>query len=71
MPRYSVPLQTWAGTVVYVETDSTDPEEIASLAEEQVEVGSLCHQCASDVDLGDVWEAVEFNGKPEVYKEEE
>ena len=71
MARYAVPLQTYASTVVYVETDETDPNKIASLAEEQVEVGSLCHQCASDVDLGDVWEVVEYDGKPEVYKEDE
>ena len=71
MAKYSVPLTTWANTAVYVETDSTDLEEIARLAEEQVNVGGLCHQCASDVDLGDVWEVAMYNGKPEVYKEDE
>lgn len=71
MAKYMVPLTTWANTVVTVETDETDPNEIARLAEEQVDVGSLCHRCADDVDLGDVWEATEFKGEVQVYKEDE
>lgn len=71
MARYAVPMQTYASTVVYVETDSTDPEEIVELAEDQLDVGSLCHQCSSEVEVGDVWEPVKFNGKFEVYEEDE
>lgn len=71
MAKYAVPLQTHASTVVYVETEFTDPDEIARLAEESVNIRNLCHQCASDVDLGDEWSAVVFDGKPEVYKEDE
>jgi hypothetical protein len=70
MPKYSVPLTTWVNTAVYVETEETDPEVIVGLAQEQVYV-SLCHQCASKVDLGDDWSSVEYDGKPEVYKEDE
>lgn len=70
MPRYTVPLTTWANTAVTVETDETDPEVIVALAESEVYV-SLCHQCASHADIGDEWQAVMHEGKPEVYKEDE
>ncbi|MFF1417607.1 hypothetical protein [Streptomyces sp. NPDC058280] len=70
MTRYIVPLTTWVSTTVTVETDAADPHEIALLAEESVDVGSLCRRCASDVDMGDEWLAVvdESTGKPEVYE---
>ncbi|AWN05254.1 hypothetical protein SEA_IBANTIK_30 [Streptomyces phage Ibantik] len=71
MARYAVPMQTYASIVVYVETDSTDPEEIVELAEYQLDVGSLCHQCASAVEVGDIWEPIKFDGKFEFYKEDE
>jgi hypothetical protein len=70
MAKYSVPLTTWANTAVTVETDETDPEIIAEIAESEVYTG-LCHQCASKVDLGDDWSSVTHDGKPEVYKEDE
>lgn len=70
MARYSVPLTSYANTAVYVDTDETDPELIAEMAQEQANTG-LCNQCASKVDLGDDWTPVLWNGKPEVYKEDE
>ena len=77
MARYSVPMTTWASTVVDVDVpdDITDPEQIAELALQQMaEEGgpSLCHQCASGrrgsggLELGDEWGAVQHDGKPEV-----
>lgn len=69
MARYNVPLTTWANATVTVETDETDPEKIAQLAQEQVAV-SLCHQCADSrndgLDIGDEWSAVLTEGKPEI-----
>jgi hypothetical protein len=70
MAKYRVPLSGYAGTTVDVETDETDPEKIARLAEEDAYV-SLCHQCASQADIGDEWTAVEHDGKPEIYRLED
>lgn len=61
--RYRVPLTTWANTTVDVETDSTDSDEIARLAEESA-YASLCHRCAERLEVGDGWTAVETNGDP-------
>ncbi|MGW1976708.1 hypothetical protein [Streptomyces sp. NPDC001889] len=66
MPRYRVPLTTSAQTVVFVETDDTDPRVIAALAAELADVGDLCHQCAGRVDLGDDWRPVLVDGHPAV-----
>lgn len=76
MARYSVPMSTWASTVVEVDVpdDVTDPQQIADLALEQMaEKGgpTLCHQCAGSrngggLDIGDEWEAVQNNGQPEI-----
>lgn len=63
MAVYRVPLTTWANTTVDVETDSTDADEIARVAEESAYV-SLCHQCATHLDVGDEWNAVETDGDP-------
>ncbi|MFE9391694.1 hypothetical protein [Streptomyces sp. NPDC006784] len=73
MPKYTVPLTGYANIAVTVETDETDPEAIAELAQEQVYV-SLCHQCGghtnSSLEVGDEWEAVRReHGTPEVTKE--
>lgn len=66
MPKYIVPLTTYANCAVEVETDSEDPVEIAKLAEEQVDV-SLCNHCSgggnSGLEIGDVWDAVEYEGE--------
>ncbi|MEU9259013.1 hypothetical protein AB0D68_11070 [Streptomyces sp. NPDC048212] len=70
MAKYTVPLWGYANTAVEVETDSTDLNEIAALAELQAHA-TLCHQCAHNVDLGDEWQPVMYEGKPEVYKEDE
>lgn len=69
MATYKVPLTTWANAVVEVETDETDPEKIAELALEGIQA-SLCHQCSSrdGLEIGDVWDPLRDNGKPEVYK---
>jgi hypothetical protein len=69
MATYRVPLTSWANASVEVETDETDPVEIAKLAEEQVHV-SLCHRCSGrdGLEIGDVWDAVMDGDKPEVYK---
>ncbi|MFH0246189.1 hypothetical protein ACGRHY_28075 [Streptomyces sp. HK10] len=64
MAWYRVPVTTAAETVVVVETDATDPYEIAELATEQVDIDDLCHQCANDVTLGDDWRAVLVDGTP-------
>jgi hypothetical protein len=70
-PRYTVPLTTWANCAVTVETDSTDPNVIARLAEEQAEP-SLCHQCADtandSLEIGDEWTAVESEGVSEIHR---
>ncbi|MET9385288.1 hypothetical protein ABZY09_30510 [Streptomyces sp. NPDC002928] len=74
MPKYAVPLTSWANISVTVVTDETDPEKIASLAAEAASP-SLCHQCAGggndSLDVGDEWDPVinEETGKPEVYRE--
>lgn len=72
MATYHVPLTTWADATVTVETDETDPEKIVDLAMEQVSV-SLCHHCSGNdgLTLGDTWEPVQNDGKPEVYKVED
>jgi hypothetical protein len=69
MATYRVPLTSWANAAVEVETEETDPEKIAELAMEQHSV-SLCHQCAGrdGLEIGDVWDPVLNDGKPEVYK---
>ncbi|WP_432158581.1 hypothetical protein [Streptomyces sp. bgisy153] len=64
MTAYTVPLTTYVDTLVRVETDLTDLDAIAARALELVDVGSLCHQCASDVELGDDWECITVDGKP-------
>lgn len=70
MARYSVPLTGWANISVDVETDETDPDKIARLAEEQASP-SLCHQCAGGgnnwLEIGDEW--APGSTPPEVYKE--
>ncbi|MFF8992598.1 hypothetical protein ACF09H_22210 [Streptomyces sp. NPDC014983] len=66
MTAYTVPLTTYADTVVRVESELTDLVAIAELALEAVDIGSLCHQCASDVELGDDWECLEVDGQPNV-----
>jgi hypothetical protein len=76
MPKYRVPLTTYASATVTVETDETDPEKIAELALAQG-VPGICAQCGGwgrdhSLEIGDEWEPV-MNGKteePEVYKEE-
>ncbi|WP_330479876.1 hypothetical protein OG301_39385 (plasmid) [Streptomyces platensis] len=72
MPKYNVPLTSWANISVTVETDETDPEKIAELAQEQAGV-SLCHQCAGKhgLDIGDEWSLVRDGEVPEVYKVED
>lgn len=66
MPRYVVPLTTYANCAVEVETDSEDPAEITRLAEEQVYV-RLCNHCSSSgnesLEVGDEWAAVEYDGE--------
>lgn len=61
---YMVTLTTHAGTAVDIQTDLTDPKEIAAQAVEELDVGSLCHQCASTVTLGDTWQPVLVDGVP-------
>ena len=74
MPKYSVPLTTWANITVTVETDETDPLKIAELALEEASV-SLCHSCGGDrnhgLEVGDAWEPTLTDGKPEVYESED
>lgn len=70
MAKYRVPFNGYASTTVDVETDETDPAKIVDLAQEDTYV-SLCHQCASSVDVGDEWEPVTHEGKLEVYKLED
>lgn len=74
MPKYSVPMTSWASITVEVETDETDPQKIAELAQEEASI-SLCHQCAdsrnNSLDIGDEWEPVLVDGKPEVYQLED
>ena len=71
MPKYTVPLTTWANIAVEVETDETDPKKIAQLAQEQAGVSLCCH-CAGNhgLEIGDEWDAVHDNktGSPEVYQ---
>jgi hypothetical protein len=76
MAKYTVPLTGWANIAVTVETDETDPEEIAELA--QMEAGaSLCHHCSDSrndsLEIGDEWEPVisDETGKPEITKEDD
>ncbi|WP_217231396.1 hypothetical protein [Streptomyces anulatus] len=66
MTAYTVPLTTYADTAVRVESTLTDLVAIAELALEAVDIGSLCHQCASDVELGDDWECLAVDGQPNV-----
>lgn len=73
MPKYTVPLTSWANISVTVETDETDPEKIVELALEEAGV-SLCHQCAghtnNSLDVGDEWHpSRDKDGTPEVYEE--
>lgn len=70
MAKYSVPLTSWANTAITVETDETDLDAIVEIAQTEV-YRSLCHQCASHVDLGDDWSPVIVDGKPEIYEEDE
>lgn len=71
MPKYRVPLTTWADIAVDVDVpdDVTDPNAIAELAMEQVNV-SLCHQCAGSrndsLTLGDEYSAVLTDGVAEI-----
>lgn len=72
MPTYNVPLTGYADITVTVETDETDPEKIEELAQENINV-SLCHQCRGSksndsLELGDEWNPVLVNGKPEVHR---
>lgn len=71
MAKYSVPLNSYANISVDVETDETDPEKIAELAQEKTRV-SVCHQCAgssnNSLEIGDEWSPTLQDGKPEVYK---
>ena len=64
MATYVVWLTTPASTSVTVETEETDPEKIAAVAVESVDVGALCHQCEDSVALGDDWQPVVRDGKP-------
>jgi len=71
MPRYTVPLMTWANIAVDVDApEDATPEQIAELAIEQHEGTSLCHQCAgtrnNGLEIGDEWEPVLHDGVPEV-----
>ncbi|MFI6117444.1 hypothetical protein [Kitasatospora sp. NPDC051164] len=75
MPRYSVPLTTYASTSVEIDApDDATPEQIAELALEHVayEGGpTLCHHCTNSrngggLELGDEWEPVLDNGQPVV-----
>ncbi|MEO3976987.1 hypothetical protein [Streptomyces sp. CAU 1734] len=66
MTAYTVPLTTHADTAVRVESELTDLVAIAELALEAVDIGELCQQCASDVDLGDDWECITADGRPNV-----
>ncbi|MFF4933162.1 hypothetical protein ACFY2H_30380 [Streptomyces griseofuscus] len=61
---YMVTLTTHAGTAVDIETDLTNPGAIAERAVEECDTGSLCHQCASTVTLGDTWQPVLIDGVP-------
>jgi hypothetical protein len=73
MPKYVVPVTTWANASVTVETDETDPVVIARLAESAVHA-SLCHKCnGSDntyLEIGDEWTAAEHDGVPVVTRED-
>jgi hypothetical protein len=74
MPKYTVPLTSWANIAVTVETDETDPEKIAELAIEQASP-YLCHQCSGErndsLEIGDDWEPVRHgaDGPPSMTKE--
>lgn len=76
MAKYTVPLTTWANATVTVETDSTDPEEIAQLAWENTP--DICANCGGwgrdfSLEIGDEWESVprsKDDSTPTIYRED-
>ncbi|MGN6128502.1 MAG: hypothetical protein ACTHON_18240 [Humibacter sp.] len=72
MPKYRVPMTTWANATVDVETDETDPEKIFELATEGAP--SICAQCSGwgrkhSLEIGDDWEpATDEEGGASVYE---
>ena len=74
MPKYIVPLTTWANASITIETDETDLETVARMAEEKIHA-SLCHQCSNEgnsyLEIGDEWTVPTHptTGKPEVHIE--
>jgi hypothetical protein len=58
--KWTVSLYGHASTTVEVEADTA--EEAAALAEGEAYV-SLCHHCASDVEVGDQWDATFARGE--------
>jgi hypothetical protein len=75
MPKYRVPMTTYANASVLVETDETDPEKIF---EEALSQGgpSICAQCSGwgrthSLEIGDDWEPeTDEEGGASVYEVE-
>jgi hypothetical protein len=75
MPKYRVPLTTYASASILVETDETDPEKILEEALGEG-VPGICAQCSGwgrnhSLEVGDEWEPVQDveTGEPEIYEE--
>ncbi|MEV1040493.1 hypothetical protein AB0J01_28165 [Streptomyces sp. NPDC050204] len=65
MAKYRVTLSTHASTTVDIETDVTDPHQIAALAAEQADAVP-CHHCETDFTVGDDWKPVLVDGIPAI-----
>lgn len=76
MPKYRVPMTTYANATIVVETDKTDPEEIFEEALAQGGPG-VCAQCSGwgqsySLEIGDDWEPVtDKEGGASVYEVED